>query len=273
MNEQGGLRTGLHVALWSALGGMFGTLAIMGWAWPAWTVAPIVLGFGLGSYLTENLGRVWSGLKHAGSATFAWRPDVWWWKRFVIACGYLWFYLGSYVLFFFGGLGFVWFNHLSGGELIVLIEVIVSIVTVMVLLCACATMGFVSITCRETVWQQDYVFLRDLCRTSNVFTMFWHLAILLTKTLFLIPRAMRWLSRKTGQFLWHFFVYIHSARRTICLVDTVICASLGLLAGAAWGESSQAISVAGLTGGLSGFLLGFMNYELVSVRWLKLQPA
>lgn len=62
-------------------------------------------------------------------------------------------------------------------------------------------------------------------------------------------------------FVLRTFVYIHSERRTICFVD----AALGSLAGFFFGSVAIGVVV--------GAMLGIINYELVSVRWLKLAPA
>lgn len=64
-----------------------------------------------------------------------------------------------------------------------------------------------------------------------------------------------------GQFVKYTFIYIHSQRRTICFVD----ATLGAAVGHSFGSA--------LVGAIAGALLGLVNYELVSVRWLKLSPA
>jgi hypothetical protein len=62
-------------------------------------------------------------------------------------------------------------------------------------------------------------------------------------------------------FVFQVFVYIHSTRRTICFVDSTIGAVVGYCSGSA------------IIGALVGGMLGILNYELVTVRWLKLAPA
>lgn len=68
-----------------------------------------------------------------------------------------------------------------------------------------------------------------------------------------------------GKEIWRFFVrtfvYVHSERRTICFVD----AALGAMAGFYFGSA--------IIGMVVGAVLGFVNYEFVSIRWLKLVPA
>jgi len=64
-----------------------------------------------------------------------------------------------------------------------------------------------------------------------------------------------------GKFIKTTFVYIHSDERTICLVDASIGASVGYFFGNP------------IIGGITGCLFGIINYEIVSIRWLKFGKA
>ncbi|HXK31292.1 MAG TPA: hypothetical protein VJZ94_00875, partial [Candidatus Paceibacterota bacterium] len=64
-----------------------------------------------------------------------------------------------------------------------------------------------------------------------------------------------------AQFVAGVFVYVHSQRRTICFIDATIGATIGYFFGSA------------IIGAIAGALLGVINYEIVSVRWLRLVPA
>ena len=68
-----------------------------------------------------------------------------------------------------------------------------------------------------------------------------------------------------GREIWGFvvrtFVYVHSERRTLCFVDE----TLGAVAGFSLGSA--------VLGAVVGAILGFVNYEFVSIRLLKLVPA
>jgi hypothetical protein len=66
-------------------------------------------------------------------------------------------------------------------------------------------------------------------------------------------------------FLWRVFVLIHSRERTICAVDSAV----GSIIAYSFGYGLAGL----LVGATAGALLGLVNYELVSVRWLKLLPA
>lgn len=57
------------------------------------------------------------------------------------------------------------------------------------------------------------------------------------------------------------FLCIHSQKRVICFVDAALGTAIGYATGSA------------IIGAIAGGLLGIVNYELVSIRWLKLIPA
>lgn len=78
-------------------------------------------------------------------------------------------------------------------------------------------------------------------------------------------KAIAWIvkdiGKEIGTFLAGVFVYVHSQRRTICFVDATLGAAIGYSFGSA------------IIGAIAGALLGIINYEVVSVRWLRLVPA
>lgn len=63
------------------------------------------------------------------------------------------------------------------------------------------------------------------------------------------------------KFSWQLFRLIHSDLRLLCGCDATIGAVIGYAIGNA------------LLGAVAGGLIGWLNYEFVSVRWLKLIPA
>lgn len=67
--------------------------------------------------------------------------------------------------------------------------------------------------------------------------------------------------KETRCFIVRTFIYVHSERRTLCFVD----ATLGAVVGFFFGSAIIGVAV--------GTVLGFVNYEIVSVRWLKLAPT
>lgn len=66
--------------------------------------------------------------------------------------------------------------------------------------------------------------------------------------------------KEAYRFIVRTFVYVHSERRTICFVDATLGAAFGFLLGSA------------ILGAMIGAVLGIINYEIVSVRWLRLIP-
>lgn len=73
---------------------------------------------------------------------------------------------------------------------------------------------------------------------------------------YLTPRVIRifWALAK-GTFL-----IVHSEIRLICAVDAILGGTIG------WYFGNE------IVGGIAGALLGVLNYQLVSIRWLKLVP-
>lgn len=98
---------------------------------------------------------------------------------------------------------------------------------------------------------------------------------LIAGVIWMLPRALKqskraalWLGSSTvsavkaiGWFVKYTFIYVHSQRRTICFVDATLGAAVGYSFGSA------------IVGAVAGSLLGLVNYELVSVRWLRLSPV
>ena len=63
-----------------------------------------------------------------------------------------------------------------------------------------------------------------------------------------------------GVFARKLFIQIHSEMRLLCMTDAFLGAVVGFFAGSV------------LLGAISGGLLGLLNYEIVSIRILKLNP-
>lgn len=80
-----------------------------------------------------------------------------------------------------------------------------------------------------------------------------------------IPKAIK----LSGRFAKTAFRYIHTQRRLIVMIDTAI----GILFGVALGIHFDNPLLGTLACGAIGAILGEVNYRVVSLRWLKLQPA
>ncbi|MDD4995459.1 MAG: hypothetical protein PHW53_03295 [Patescibacteria group bacterium] len=76
------------------------------------------------------------------------------------------------------------------------------------------------------------------------------------RSIMAIGRGSVALVRFLGRFGWQVFVRIHSERRALCFTDAVIGSVAGYVAGSA------------IIGALAGGLIGLVNYELVTRRWL-----
>lgn len=63
------------------------------------------------------------------------------------------------------------------------------------------------------------------------------------------------------EFGWNLFKLVHSELRVLCMVDAAIGTAIGYRFGSP------------LVGAVTGGIFGVLNYEVVSVRWLKLLPA
>ncbi len=96
-------------------------------------------------------------------------------------------------------------------------------------------------------------------------------AIVIRSILYAIPKIPGWWRiahpviwlglKSTANFMGYAFAHVHSQRRTICFVD----AALGSMIGYTFGSA--------ILGAAAGALLGILNYEIVSLRVLKLTPA
>ncbi|MDO8621656.1 MAG: hypothetical protein Q7R80_00290 [bacterium] len=88
--------------------------------------------------------------------------------------------------------------------------------------------------------------------------LFWHLP----RTLWLVATVfVPGVASFVGHFAWQWFRLVHSDLRMICLADAFLFAGIGTLVGGpilAWM--------------VGGGAFGVLNYHVVSVRWLKLQP-
>lgn len=60
---------------------------------------------------------------------------------------------------------------------------------------------------------------------------------------------------------WQVFLRVHSEKRLICFIGGGVGAAIGFFAGNVW------------LGGIAGAIVGYLEYQLVAVRWLKLKPG
>jgi hypothetical protein len=117
----------------------------------------------------------------------------------------------------------------------------------------------------DTLEDKEKQLVKDRTATRKVIyymnplsAMYWAVWGLLQAASWIIFTAAPFIAVEGSRFLKLTFVYVHSTRRTICFVD----AGLGALIGFTYGSP--------IIGAIAGALLGVLNYELVSVRLLKL---
>lgn len=119
---------------------------------------------------------------------------------------------------------------------------------------------------KYTGWNEFRVFLRQrkgwialmlLYKASPLGLLTWYLPKLLWLMLKILPAA----AQAIVAFWWTLFKLIHSDRRLLCGVDAALGAAVGIFAHNP------------LLGALVGGVVGVLNYEIVSKRWLKLVPT
>ena len=86
---------------------------------------------------------------------------------------------------------------------------------------------------------------------------------------FLVIR-MPTIMRSVAKFIKELFIYIHSEERLLCLVDTSAGMAIGFVSGYYYQWN---LIFASLIGGVSGCIIGIANYEILSVKILRLKPV
>jgi hypothetical protein len=84
----------------------------------------------------------------------------------------------------------------------------------------------------------------------------------------LLTKGLIFLTIGICKVIWLTFKWSHDDVRKICFIDTF----LGVLGGTLVGFWYWNAFYAGIAGLILGPMLGMVNYQLVSIRWLKLQP-
>lgn len=79
-----------------------------------------------------------------------------------------------------------------------------------------------------------------------------------------IGRALVDFGRFCARFGWQIFVRIHSEQRLICAADACLGAAVGHILGRGHGYA-----LATTIGASAGYVLGFVNYAVVTERWLR----
>ena len=271
----------LSIALACAFGALIGTLTALEisarfeYGSYLWSIGALV--GGIAAYVAIDFRHFCAGVAHSYRRTVAWRPYGLWWKAFAAMSGGIIMIHCSIV-----GVWGATFAYVSDAPMLV---TLVTIDTLYVMLAASvfnALLGWMltstglnsandAADCerrlRETI-EIGWSFILYGNPISAALAAFRGLKWLAVRTpsaiAYAVPvtiNAMRRAGHTIAQFVAGVFVYVHSQRRTICFIDATIGATIGYFFGSA------------IIGAIAGALLGVINYEIVSVRWLRLVPA
>ena len=268
----------LSIALACFFGALIGTLTALEistrfeYGSYLWAIGAVV--GGITAYVAIDFRHFCTGVVHSYRRTIAWRSDSHWWKTLAMVSGGIAMMYSSIV-----GVGGVAFAYFSVNPMSVLIG------TLWYMLAASVTgagLGWF-MTGSDSSGAKDAADREQ--RLRNLARMGWMMILHcnpIGATLAVI-RGLKWVAVRTpsaiaravpatingarritstlAQFVAGVFVYVHSQRRTICFVDATIGAAIGYAFGSA------------IIGATAGALLGVLNYEIVSVRLLRLVPS
>lgn len=256
-------------ALGGLLGALFGIEVARRFAFGQHMWALSALGGGLVAYVAVDFRHFCDGVVSAWKKTIRWRPDALYWKTWLISFAGMLTVCSTLILMFAlveyltGGTNFSWLGLLF--KAFVLLS--------MLLAGPCA----LSSSSRkpemsDEIWlariQSCTDFGWSALKWCNPVGMVVGLVLLCVKLLSLLPALWQDITNTAVSilpplktFFWQAFVNVHSKLRTLCFMDATIGATVGYFCGSP------------ILGAVIGGLLGAINYELVSIRWLKLVPA
>jgi len=225
-----------------------------------------ILAGGLIGYLSYDFKEIYEACRSAFKKVFGWRPN---WKNIQLIIKLSWwfsFQLCSWLVPFV--LIMKYFPDVDGNR----ITAIIFLVIVLALACGI----WLSIAILYEKVDDKKVYYRErraLIYMSSVVIIptiiFYHIPITFSRGVVKTPQALRAIGQffvLCGSFVKFVFVLIHSERRLLCGVDALIGALIGFLMFKFYGLNLPA-SVG--VGAASGGFIGFINYEIVSKRWLK----
>ncbi|MFZ5365138.1 MAG: hypothetical protein ACOZBH_02995 [Patescibacteria group bacterium] len=240
--------------------GTFIALSVNSWFW--WTGALVG---GLIGYLSYEFKKVVAAIPKAWRAASNWTPNRLFWKTYLAVGGYIF--------------------HLAFASLMVCLIMTTpgSNLHVWITLSAVAAIFFgvtlgagVVGECSDEQLQAILKLSKKLYLNYNVVSVTVLLAYHLIISIRYVPRAV-WVAMRSvgragmvlGRFFKHLFLFIHSEIRLLCAIDSLCGVISGYLISRAYSLSLLAGVLVGMA---AGALLGLVNYQLVSVRVLKVAP-
>jgi hypothetical protein len=220
-----------------------------------WLVGALI--GGSSAYVAEDVQGFWKGLRRAVATVGTWRPDT---RplRYAGYCAIGGFSLAMYassvvVVLAVGILGAPPAEILPGAYAL---AVFGGMVAFLVFGISLTTASELSPERREEVLNFSREFAREVAP--------WHAIPYVIRN---IPAALRATvkglvvcSCVTWRIGVQTFVYVHTARRRLCFVSATLGAAIGFFLGSA------------MLGAVAGFVIGAVSYEIVTRRWLKIDP-
>ncbi len=269
-------RESWSIALACALGAFIGGLISnqLGGQY-LWTLGALI--GGLVSYVAIDFNHFRAGVTSAYDNVIAWQPHRLYWQAFFVNFLGAWLISLTFVTYLFGFLFWVDYTGLTSN-----LERSMRLLiggSVIWLFLSAISFTWATGNVERRSWmkndEQYEVYLRrqlalgrsmvrnghPIAVISNIVYWTVHCLYFTVTNIPLIVRQVGHCALLLAKFIATVFVYVHSARRTICFVD----AAIGTAVGYTYGNV--------LVGVVAGAILGFVNYEVVSVRWLKLAPT
>jgi len=270
----------LSIAFVCAFGALIGTLTALEisarfeYGSYLWSIGALV--GGIAAYVTIDFRHFCAGVAHSYRRTVAWRPYGLWWKALAAMSGGIVMICCS-TIGVFGALSAYSSDapmSIAIGTLYMMLAVSVlgALLGWLMLMPSMSSRGANDAADRERRLRDAIESGWSLILYGNPISValaaFRGLKWLTVRTpptiAHAVPitiNAMRRAGHTIAQFVAGVFVYVHSQRRTICFIDATIGATIGYFFGST------------IIGAIAGALLGVINYEIVSVRWLRLVPA
>jgi hypothetical protein len=228
------------------LGALIGAFVALQVNHNSWWVG-LIVGFATG-YLSFEFKKVVSAAPQAWQAasTWRWQPNREWWRWYPMAC------LAAA-------------SYLSIVTFPIFILAVIARNTLMIIGTLVTTLAMSALFAGELIeWDSpaytQMKITREL-RFNFINIYFWIVPKYLLKGAWWMIAGIPTVARVVWNFFRYFFRLIHSDIRLLCGTDAAIGACIGYFSHSA------------LIGAIAGGMLGVLNFEIISIRVLKLVPA